>query len=176
MVIRARPPLPRELHGERPFQNVVSVQTGQDQRITISENLAAVLNDDGTVRANGTPYATHVFTFDHVYDQDSTQKQVYDNTARAVVDSSLEGYNATIFAYGQTGTGKTYTMEGYHQNSNVEDRGIIPRAIEQIFGHIHMTMLASDKQWCSSSPRCFDCFQMLTFMSELWSSKWWWVW
>jgi hypothetical protein len=136
VVIRARPPLPRELHGERPFQNVVSVQTGQDQRITISENLAAVLNDDGTVRANGTPYATHVFTFDHVYDQDSTQKQVYDNTARAVVDSSLEGYNATIFAYGQTGTGKTYTMEGYHQNSNVEDRGIIPRAIEQIFGHI----------------------------------------
>lgn len=136
VVIRARPPLPRELHGERPFQNVVSVQRGQDQRITISENLAAVLNDDGTVRANGTPYATHVFTFDHVYDQDSTQQQVYDNTARAVVDSSLQGYNATIFAYGQTGTGKTYTMEGYHQNSNVEDRGIIPRAIEQIFGHI----------------------------------------
>lgn len=54
----------------------------------------------------GTPYATHVFTFDYVYDQDSTQQQVYDNTARSVVDSSLQGYNATIFAYGQTGTGK----------------------------------------------------------------------
>jgi hypothetical protein len=38
--------------------------------------------------------------------QDSTQQSVYDNTARGVVDSSLAGYNATIFAYGQTGTGK----------------------------------------------------------------------
>ena len=47
------------------------------------------------------------------------------------------GYNATIFAYGQTGTGKTYTMEGFNEGaSTAEKRGIIPRAIEQIFGHI----------------------------------------
>jgi Cdc6-like AAA superfamily ATPase len=45
-----------------------------------------------------------------VYDQNCTQKKVYDTTARTVVDSALQGYNATIFAYGQTGTGKTYTM------------------------------------------------------------------
>jgi len=88
----------------------------------------------------------HTFTFDYVYDQNATQSLVYETTARGIVDSSLSGYNATIFAYGQTGTGKTYTMEGFQMsdlqanhlspNPNVEDRGIIPRAIEQIFGHI----------------------------------------
>jgi kinesin family protein 3/17 len=53
------------------------------------------------------------FTFDHVYDMNSTQENVYENTAKQAVWSVLEGYNATILAYGQTGTGKTYTMEGY---------------------------------------------------------------
>ncbi|CAN0053987.1 unnamed protein product [Ectocarpus sp. 13 AM-2016] len=53
-----------------------------------------------------------------------------------VVDSSLQGYNATVFAYGQTGTGKTFTMEGFKRGASAEDRGIIPRAIEQVFAHI----------------------------------------
>jgi len=52
-----------------------------------------------------------------------------------VVASALAGYNACLLAYGQTGTGKTYTMEGFH-HGNAEERGIIPRAIEQIFSHI----------------------------------------
>jgi kinesin family protein 3/17 len=42
----------------------------------------------------------------------SQQKDVYEQTARTLVDSVLEGFNGTIFAYGQTGTGKTFTMEG----------------------------------------------------------------
>jgi len=58
---------------------------------------------------------------------------VFENTAKGVVESSLKGYNATIFAYGQTGTGKTYTMEGFDSNNQ---RGIIPRAIEQVFEHV----------------------------------------
>lgn len=69
-----------------------------------------MLDEDGQVKANPGPYSTHTFVFDYVYDQTSTQKKVYDTTARTVVDSALQGYNATIFAYGQTGTGKTYTM------------------------------------------------------------------
>eukprot|EP00644_Phytophthora_capsici_P006277 jgi/Phyca11/8964/fgenesh1_pm.PHYCAscaffold_32_\ len=75
--------------------------------------------------------------------QQCTQSTVYENTAKAVVESSLEGYNATIFAYGQTGTGKTYTMEGFNSGSgSVEERGIIPRAIEQIFCHIQANVSA----------------------------------
>ncbi len=58
-------------------------------------------------------YAKHQFTFDQVFDYDSTQEEVYEKTARISVCSALEGYNATILAYGQTGTGKTFTMEGF---------------------------------------------------------------
>lgn len=82
----------------------------QQQGITISENLEAVMDENGQISNNPGPYITHSFVFDNVYDQNSTQKQVYESTARTVVESSLQGYNATIFAYGQTGTGKTYTM------------------------------------------------------------------
>lgn len=126
VVIRVRPPLERELHGDKPFQNVIAV--GDTERsITISENLSA---------KDASLFSSHSFTFDHVYGQDCNQRKVYDNTAKAVVDSSLQGYNATIFAYGQTGTGKTFTMEGKQGFKMNNERGIIPRAIEQIFHYI----------------------------------------
>ena len=56
---------------------------------------------------------------------------LYQETAARIVDSVLEGFNGTIFAYGQTGTGKTFTMEGV--NEPPELRGIIPRAFAQVF-------------------------------------------
>ena len=77
-------------------------------------------------------YSSHTFTFDHVYDQRAKQAEVYDKTARDAVHSVLAGYNATIIAYGQTGTGKTYTMEGQNGFGN-DDHGVIPRATEDIF-------------------------------------------
>jgi len=52
------------------------------------------------------------FTFDFVYDWTSSQEEIYKQTAFPIVESVLEGFNGTIFAYGQTGTGKTFTMEG----------------------------------------------------------------
>ena len=136
VVIRVRPPLPRELSREIPFQNTIAID--REQVITVSENIEDVMGEDGQLLTNPGPYTTHTFMFDHVYDPGATQKNVYENTARTVVDSALQGYNATIFAYGQTGTGKTFTMEGFTRDGNVEARGIIPRAIEQIFGHIQM--------------------------------------
>eukprot|EP01029_Cantina_marsupialis_P005141 TRINITY_DN154_c0_g1_i1.p1 TRINITY_DN154_c0_g1~~TRINITY_DN154_c0_g1_i1.p1 ORF type:complete len:894 (+),score=172.22 TRINITY_DN154_c0_g1_i1:98-2779(+) len=123
VVIRARPPLPRELSGDRPFKNVISVSPNEDQ-ITICEGMGM---------ENFGSYTPYTFTFDHVYGENCAQEKVYNTTAKEVVESSLEGYNATIFAYGQTGTGKTFTMEG---DDSGEHRGIIPRAIEQIFQHI----------------------------------------
>ena len=59
---------------------------------------------------------------------------VYNRVARNIVDNVLEGYNGTIFAYGQTGTGKTFTMEG--DRSVPELKGIIPNSFAHIFGHI----------------------------------------
>jgi len=81
-------------------------------------------------------FQLHRFTFDYVFDLDATQEEVYNSTAKSAVLSMLEGYNSTIFAYGQTGTGKTYTMEGFTYNNNDPNRGIIPRSIDEIFNYI----------------------------------------
>ena len=78
------------------------------------------------------------YTFDSVYDDDSTQEEVYDESAFPIVESVLEGYNGTIFAYGQTGCGKTHTMTGTPDN-----KGIIPKAFDHIFGCIDA---ANDKK------------------------------
>ena len=83
-----------------------------------------------------TLFQLHRFTFDYVFDLDSSQEDIYKNCARSTVLSMLEGYNSTIFAYGQTGTGKTYTMEGFTFNSIDSNRGIIPRSIDEIFEYI----------------------------------------
>ncbi|XP_039387902.1 kinesin-like protein KIF3C isoform X2 [Mauremys reevesii] len=74
------------------------------------------------------------FTFDAVYDASSKQADLYDETVRPLIDSVLQGFNGTIFAYGQTGTGKTYTMQGAW--TDPEKRGIVPNSFEHIFTHI----------------------------------------
>lgn len=71
---------------------------------------------------------------DTVFGKDSCQMDVYNLTSRPIVDFVLEGYNGTIFAYGQTGTGKTFTMEGIR--SSPELKGIIPNSFSHIFSHI----------------------------------------
>lgn len=53
------------------------------------------------------------------------QEKVFKQAALPIIESVLEGYNGTIFAYGQTGTGKTHTMEGIETEEL--QRGIIPR-------------------------------------------------
>lgn len=75
-----------------------------------------------------------VFSFNSVYPNNTTQQFIYDDCARPIIDSVLEGYNGTIFAYGQTGTGKTYTMEGIIDSET--DKGIILHAFDHIFAHI----------------------------------------
>ncbi|VDN53405.1 unnamed protein product [Dracunculus medinensis] len=64
----------------------------------------------------------------------SKQIELYEETFRDLVDSVLNGFNGTIFAYGQTGTGKTYTMEGDPNNADL--RGVIPNSFRHIFQHI----------------------------------------
>lgn len=78
-----------------------------------------------------------IFTFDAVYDHKAKQQDLYDEAVRPLVVSVLQGFNATIFAYGQTGTGKTHTMEGIKKDQQL--KGIIPRSFDQIFMHIENT-------------------------------------
>eukprot|EP00944_MAST-04C_sp_MAST-4C-sp1_P015958 g15958.t1 len=75
--------------------------------------------------------------FDGCFGQDSTQTMVYQETANDIVRSVLDGYNATLIAYGMTGSGKTYTMMGSNYSAeNMKNAGVIPQAIQNIFGYI----------------------------------------
>jgi len=80
----------------------------------------------------------HKFTYDHSFwsfnKRDDTfcpQGAVYDAVGKPIVDNALEGFNNTVFAYGQTGSGKTYSMMG-----NPDDKGLIPRLCDDLFGRI----------------------------------------
>ena len=84
---------------------------------------------------------TKRYTFDRVFDDKTTQIQLFDNAVAPVVDEVLRGYSCCIFAYGQTGTGKTHTMEGVRRedgtfDSESDDAGIIPRAVRNVFQHL----------------------------------------
>ncbi|CAF0972721.1 unnamed protein product [Rotaria magnacalcarata] len=87
-------------------------------------------DQDETVLISG-----KVYVFDKVFRPDSTQEKVYNEAAKEIVKDVLSGYNGTIFAYGQTSSGKTHTMEGV-MNSN-DHQGIIPRIVQDIFNHIY---------------------------------------
>uniref|UniRef100_A0A673TN84 Centromere-associated protein E n=1 Tax=Suricata suricatta TaxID=37032 RepID=A0A673TN84_SURSU len=71
------------------------------------------------------------FHFDRVFHSNETTKNVYEEIAVPIIDSAIQGYNGTIFAYGQTASGKTYTMMG-----SEDYLGVIPRAIHDIFQKI----------------------------------------
>ncbi|XP_037078104.1 osmotic avoidance abnormal protein 3-like isoform X2 [Pollicipes pollicipes] len=82
------------------------------------------------------------FTFDGVYYLDSITENIYKDMAYPLVEGSLEGYNGTIFAYGQTGCGKSFTMQGIPDPPT--QVGLIPRAFEHIFD---VTATAEDTKY-----------------------------
>uniref|UniRef100_A0A8C6YI68 Kinesin family member 21A n=1 Tax=Naja naja TaxID=35670 RepID=A0A8C6YI68_NAJNA len=74
------------------------------------------------------------FTFDYVFDIESQQEDIYLQCIEKLIEGCFEGYNATVFAYGQTGAGKTYTMgTGFDVNIMEEEQGIIPRAVKHLY-------------------------------------------
>ncbi|KAH8854541.1 Kinesin-II 95 kDa subunit [Schistosoma japonicum] len=78
------------------------------------------------------------FRFDAVYDENSMQKDLYNETFRGLIDNVLVGFNGTVFAYGQTGTGKTFTIQGFQDNPEL--RGIMPNSFVHIFDEISKSM------------------------------------
>ncbi|XP_076361911.1 kinesin heavy chain-like isoform X2 [Tachypleus tridentatus] len=76
-----------------------------------------------------------VYIYDKVFKPNATQEKVYNEAAKAIVKDVLMGYNGTIFAYGQTSSGKTHTMEGVLDDPIKQ--GVIPRIINDIFNYIY---------------------------------------
>eukprot|EP00038_Savillea_parva_P011141 m.195399 g.195399 ORF g.195399 m.195399 type:complete len:1050 (-) comp19472_c0_seq1:183-3332(-) len=79
------------------------------------------------------------YAYDHVFGPETGQLDVYESVVAPCIAEVLEGYNCTVFAYGQTGTGKTHTMEGVRTDKvhtsykDDRDSGLIPRALHHLF-------------------------------------------
>ncbi|KAI3934891.1 hypothetical protein MKW92_049704 [Papaver armeniacum] len=124
VLLRCRPFSDDELRNNAP--QVVTCNDYQ-REVAVSQNIAGKQID-------------RVFTFDKVFGPAAQQKELYDQAVVPIVNEVLEGFNCTIFAYGQTGTGKTFTMEGESRKSKngasdqlPAEAGVIPRAVKQIF-------------------------------------------
>ncbi|KAK2418459.1 kinesin protein KIN-5D [Trifolium repens] len=124
VLLRCRPFSDDELRSNAP-----QVVTCNDysREVAVSQNIAG-------------KHIDRVFTFDKVFGPSAQQRELYEQAVTPIVHEVLEGFNCTIFAYGQTGTGKTYTMEGECKKAksgpNGElppEAGVIPRAVKQIF-------------------------------------------
>uniref|UniRef100_A0A4W6DVX3 Kinesin family member 5C n=1 Tax=Lates calcarifer TaxID=8187 RepID=A0A4W6DVX3_LATCA len=101
-----------------------------EAEITRGDKYIPKFKEDDTVVITGKPYV-----FDRVLPPNTSQEQVYDQCAKQIVKDVLGGYNGTIFAYGQTSSGKTHTMEGKLHDPQL--MGIIPRIAHDIFDHIY---------------------------------------
>ncbi|CAL5206120.1 unnamed protein product [Lathyrus oleraceus] len=82
-------------------------------------------------RIHGTPFSGSSYAFDHIFDESSTNSSVYELLTKDIILAALNGFNGTAFAYGQTSSGKTFTMNGCET-----DPGVIPRAVKDIFATI----------------------------------------
>lgn len=90
---------------------------------------------DGCTISNTVGFAQS-YTFDRVFDANTSQQSLFEEAAKPVIDDILKGYNGTIFTYGQSGSGKTHTMYGSSLYDEVQ-KGIIPRSIEYMFDFIN---------------------------------------
>ncbi|KAJ3075807.1 Kinesin-like protein kif19 [Podochytrium sp. JEL0797] len=72
-----------------------------------------------------------IYDFDFVFSETATQAQVFEGTTKGLVDYVLQGFNTTVFAYGATGAGKTFTMLGTH-----ESPGVMPQTLDHLFSQI----------------------------------------
>ncbi|KAG9459064.1 hypothetical protein H6P81_003572 [Aristolochia fimbriata] len=124
VLLRCRPFSEEELRNNAP--QVITCNEFQ-REVAVTQHIAGKQMD-------------RVFTFDKVFGPSAQQKDLYQQAIVPIVNEVLEGFNCTIFAYGQTGTGKTYTMEGECKKAKSGpagklpvDAGVIPRAVKQIF-------------------------------------------
>ena len=97
---------------------------------TTSKSISNIV--DKNAEGSGSKNRARTYFYDYVFKPDTTTANVFDKMGKPIIDSALEGYNGTIFAYGQTSSGKTHTLMG-----DTNDPGIIILAIHEVFDHIH---------------------------------------
>ncbi|KAF8662142.1 hypothetical protein HU200_056335 [Digitaria exilis] len=118
VAVRLRPRNAEELAADADFGDSVELQP-ELKRLKLRKN----------------NWESETYEFDEVLTEFSSQKRVYEVVAKPVVESVMEGYNGTVMAYGQTGTGKTFTL-GRLGEEDTAARGIMVRAMEDILSDI----------------------------------------
>lgn len=134
------------MHSNQQSQNIdvfLRCRPSQSQKKSVltidsQQNEAKIILDNKCVRS---------FFYNKVFGPDSTQEEVYDAVVSPLIEQIVSGFNCTVFAYGPTGSGKTFTMEG-DMPSDADDSfsdtgsqydnnlGIIPRAVNQLFDEL----------------------------------------
>ena len=127
---------------ERSQPSVVSITS--DSQVTV-EQPTTVLEKMGIANKAA---LSRSFTYDKAFGEATSQEQLFAATVAPVVDEVMKGFSCTVFAYGQTGTGKSYTMEGPKRGDGTIDTegpgaGIIPRAIKRIFAALPVRLAAT---------------------------------
>ncbi|KAK8864351.1 hypothetical protein IAR55_001598 [Kwoniella newhampshirensis] len=138
VVLRIRPSYPEDLTVPPRFRSVLVHPTSQmEVRLDVDPGALAG-HSAGTMGGAGNRRHP-TFTFDHVLGEDATQEELYGVTARETVDEFLKGHNVTFLAYGQTSSGKSYSMGttgddvDYHGTEFTPRTGLIPRTVQAIF-------------------------------------------
>ncbi|TKA57290.1 hypothetical protein B0A49_11673, partial [Cryomyces minteri] len=135
--------------------NVVVRCRGRNDR-EVRENSGVVVSTNGmkgkTVELSMGPSAlsNKTYNFDKVFSPAADQGTIFDEVVAPILDEVLQGFNCTIFAYGQTGTGKTYTMSGDITDIQPlpDAAGIIPRVLHALFGRL------SNEEESENSVKC----------------------
>ncbi|KDQ09272.1 hypothetical protein BOTBODRAFT_191177 [Botryobasidium botryosum FD-172 SS1] len=132
VVIRCRVRSDREIQENSPI--IVKTNGARGEEITIE---TAMPNPN--LGGISLP-PTRTYPFDRVFGPEADQAMIYHDVVSPILDEVLMGYNCTVFAYGQTGTGKTFTMQGDLTPSisggTSTDAGIIPRTLARLFYHL----------------------------------------
>ncbi|KAJ9461337.1 Kinesin-like protein unc-104 [Diplonema papillatum] len=148
-------------------------EAGHSVVVTSTERRKLSISRDG----KGTN-ARH-FGFDRVYwslhggSHFDTQRDIYDDIGKRMLNHAFAGFNTCIFAYGQTGSGKTYTMMGDHHSHNEVDRGIVPRACAELFERIERNYTAESNDAAAPGAAASDINSYEVFSSyyEIYNEK-----
>ncbi|XP_050413395.1 kinesin-like protein KIF20A, partial [Patella vulgata] len=107
--------------------------------------------------SHGLGKTSHKFTFSRIFDEDTTQKEFFDDTMLNLVRDFIDGQNCLVFTYGVTSSGKTYTIQGKQS-----DAGILPRALDVLFNSINNKQLSG----MNLKPKMFMDVAKLTAEQE----------
>jgi len=100
-----------------------------DRNVVILMDPADVLNEEKVLGKNRSKEKQ--YAFDYAFDERTPQQEIFKNSTKFLCEGVLNGYNSTVFAYGQTGAGKTYTMIGDDKNP-----GIMFNTMKELFKHM----------------------------------------